>query len=276
MRKFILLLFCLAAFFPLFSQNNSGTDTAEVYLIDNFVTPEKPSTLVVSFYTSLSCKSKIIIDDQYEFVVSKDLNTTHNDSINIIDLNPKSPPTHFVIQIEDSLGRKYTSEKYEIDIPKEVEIKQDANFLLLCLFGGTVFALPYPVYVYWNGTPYFSLTKEIPLVFIRSGSYSYPLAYFSLEYSFVYHAPLRNFMRIGYKHIIEVPGIEFVSPGINGVTNFNGFNGISPEISIGWVKLFNTFTLYSRFRFNVKPGDKNSEFKEISIGLYSGFFAIYF
>jgi len=276
MRKYILLLICLLITPQLFSQEESGHDTVEVYLIDNFVTPESPAKLIISFSTDVKAKSEIIIDDRYKYSVSKELNENHQDSINISDLKFKTKSPHFVIAVTDSLGRKYISEKYEIDIPKEVELKQDNNFLLLCLFGGTVFILPYPVYAYWNGTPYFSLTKEIPLIFIRSGSYSYPMGYFSLEYSYVYKAPVRNFMRVGYKHIFEVPGIEFISPGINGVTNFKGFNGISPELSIGLFKIFNTFTLYSRFRYNIKPGDNKSEFKEISIGLYSGFFAIYF
>jgi hypothetical protein len=260
----------------LFSQGESTPDTVEVYLIDNFVTPENPATLVVSFSTNVNAKSEIIIDGQYKYQVSRELSANHQDRINISDLKFKSKSPHFVIAVTDSLRRKYISEKYEIDIPKEVEIKQDNNFLLLCLFGGTVFILPNPVYAYWNGTPYFSLTKEIPLVFLRGGSFSYPMGYFSLEYSFVYHAPVRNFMRFGYKHMIEFPGIEYISPGINGVTNFNGYNGISPELSIGWFKILNTFTLYSRFRYNIKPGDTKSEFMEISIGLYSGFFAIYF
>jgi len=276
MRKYCLLLICLLFTLRFFPQDKSGQDSVEVYLIDNYVTPEKPATLVVSFSTNVKVKAEIIIDDQYKFPVTKEFNDNHQDSINISDLKFKSKTPHFVIAVTDTFGNKYTSEKYEIDIPKDVEIKQDNNFLLLCLFGGTVFILPYPVYVYWNGTPYFSFTKEIPLVFLRSGSFSYPMGYFSLEYSFIYHAPVRNFMRIGYKHMIEVPGIEYISPGINGVTNFNGFNGISPELSIGWFKIFNTFTLYSRFRYNVKPGDRKGEFEEISIGLYSGFFAIYF
>jgi hypothetical protein len=276
MRKCILLFTCILISSQLFPKNESIQDTVEVYLIDNFVTQEKPLTLIVSFSTSTGVKSEIIIDGKYKFQVSKELSENHQDSINISDLKFSSNTPHFVIALEDSLGRKYTSEKYEIDIPKDIEIKQDNNLLLLCLFGGTVFILPYPVYVYWNGTPYFSFTKEIPLVFLRSGSFSYPMGYFSLEYSFIYHAPVRNFMRLGYKHMIEVPGIEYISPGINGVTNFNGYNGISPELSIGWFKIFNTFTLYSRFRYNFKPGETKNDFTEISIGLYSGFFAIYF
>ena len=283
MRKFILLFFCLLISIDIFSQGNSDPDSVEVYLIDNYITPEKPPVLIVSFFTSLPVKSKIIIDDQNEYLVSKELSENHKDSIDISNLKLKSKQIHFVVQVEDSLGRKYSSEIYEVDLPKEVEIKGESNFLLLCLLGGTVFILPSPVYVNWGGKSYFSLNKEIPLVFIRSSNFSYPTGYFSLEYSYIFNAqanidqaPVRNFLRIGYKHLIEVPGIEYISPGINGFTNLKGFNGISPELSIGWVKILDTFTIYSRFRYNFKPKEKNSEFSEISIGLYSGFFAIYF
>jgi hypothetical protein len=283
MRKFLLLFFCLLISIDIFSQSNSDTDSVEVYLIDNYITPEKPPVLIVSFFTNLPVKSKIIIDDQNEYLVSKELSESHKDSIDISNLNLKSKQIHFIVQVEDSLGRKYSSEIYEVDLPQEIEIKGESNFLLLCLLGGTVFILPSPVYVNWGGKSYFSLNKEIPLVFIRSSSFSYPTGYFSLEYSYIFHAPenidhapVRNLLRIGYKHLIEVPGIEYVSPGVDGFTNLKGFNGISPELSIGWVKILDTFTIYSRFRYNFKPGEKNSEFSEISIGLYSGFFAIYF
>ena len=283
MRKFLLLFFCLFSSMNIFSQNNSDSDTVEVFIIDNYITPEKPPLLIVSFFTNLPVKSKIIIDDHYEYLVSKDLSENHKVSIDISNLKLKSKQIHFVVQVEDSLKRKYSSEIYEVDLPQEVEIKGESNFLLLCLLGGTVFILPSPVYVNWGGNSYFSLNKEIPLVFLRSGGLSYPTGYFSLEYSYIYkapampyHAPTNNFLRIGYKHIIDVPGIEYVSPGVNGFTNLNGFNGISPELSIGWFKIFDSFTVYSRFRYNFQPGGKNSEFSEISIGLYSGFFAIYF
>jgi len=276
MRKFLLLFFCLLISIDIFSQSNSDTDSVEVYLIDNYITPEKPPVLIVSFFTNLSVKSKIIVEDKYEYLVSKELAETHKDSIDVSSLKLKSKQIHFVVQVQDSLGRKYSSEIYEVDLPKEVEIKGESNFLLLCLLGGSIFILPSPVYVNWGGKSYFSLNKEIPLVFIRSSNFSYPTGYFSLEYSYIFHAPARNLLRIGYKHLIEVPGIEYVSPGINGFTNLKGFNGISPELSIGWVKILDTFTIYSRFRYNFKPSEKNSEFSEISIGLYSGFFAIYF
>jgi hypothetical protein len=259
-----------------FSQEKSDSDSAEVYLIDNYITPETPPELIVSFFTNIPVRSKIIVENKYEYSVSNELSENHKDSIDISNLKLNSKQVHFVIQVEDSVGRKSFSDNYEVDLPKEVEIKGESNFLLLCILGGTVFLLPSPIYVNWGGRSYFSLNKEIPLVFIRSGSFSYPTGYFSIEYSFVYRAPVRNFFRMGYKHMIEVPGIEYVSPGVNGFTNLNGFNGVSPELSIGWLKIFDTFTLYSRFRYNFKPGENNSAFSEISIGLYSGFFAIYF
>ena len=276
MRKYFLLFFCLLISMDIFSQGNSDSDSVEVYLIDNYITPDKPPVLIVSFFTSRPVKSKIIIDDQNEYSVSKELSESHRVSIDISNLKLKSKQIHFIVQVEDSLGRKYSSEIYEVDLPKEVEIKGESNFLLLCLLGGTVFILPSPVYVIWEGKSYFSLNKEIPLVFIRSGGFSYPTGYFSLEYSYIFHDPERNFLRLGYKHLIEVPGIEYVSPGVNGFTNLKGFNGISPELSMGLFKIFDTFTVYSRLRYNFQPGRRNSEFSEISIGLYSGFFAIYF
>jgi hypothetical protein len=276
MKTFPILLFCILLSFDIFSQNDSGSDSVDINLIDNYITPDSPHILVVSFYTSLPVISKIIIDRQYEYKVSKELAEDHHDSIDVSKLNLNSKQISFVVQVEDSTGRKSISETYEVDYPKEVEIKGESNFLFLCLFGGTVFLLPSPVYVYWGGTSYFSLSKEIPLVFIRSSGFAYPAGYFSLEYSFVFHAPLRNFLRIGYKHMIDIPGIEYLSPGINGFTNLNGFNGISPELSVGLVKIADTFTLYARYRYNFKPGGINNQFSEISLGLYSGFFAIYF
>ena len=276
MSRLFLLFFLVFISLNVYSQDNSDSDSMEVNLIDNYITPDNPPVLIVSFFTNIPARSKIIVEDKYDYTVSKDLNENHRDSVDISNLRLISKQIHFVIQVEDSLGKKYSSENYEVDLPKEVEIKGESNFLLLCLLGGTVFLLPSPVYVNWNGHEYFSLNKEIPLVFIRSNSFSYPTGYFSLEYAFIYHAPVRNFLRIGYKHIFEVPGIEYVSPGLDGLTNLNGFNGISPELSVGWLKLFDTFTLYSRFRYNFKPGGKAGEFSEISIGLYSGFFAIYF
>jgi hypothetical protein len=279
MIKLYLLLFLAAISMNIYSQDDSDADSVEINLIDNYITSDKPPELILSFFTNLPVKSQLIIEDKYKYTVSDTLTENHKDTIDISDFKVKSDQIHFVIQAEDSLHRKSTSEIFEIEVPQEVKMKEESNFLMLCLLGGTIFLVPSPVYLNLNGNSYFSLTKEIPLVFLRSGSFSYPAGYFSAEYSFVYNADklgAGNFIRFGYKHIIQIPGIEYISPGVNGVTNFNGFNGISPELSVGWFRIFDTFTLYSRIRYNAKPGINHSEFSEISIGLYSGFFAIYF
>lgn len=251
-------------------------DSIEIYIIDNYVTPETPNKLIVSFFTSQLCKSKININGTNEISISDILSDNHRIEVDLSSLTLKPKGNFFSLIVEASDGRIYSSDKDEFDIPKEIVVEGGSNFLLFCLFGGVVFALPSPVYVIAKDASNFSLTKEIPLIFLRSSGYNYPSGYFSIEYSHIFKAQIKNYFRTGYKHIFEIPGIEYVSPGLNFMTNFNGFNGISPEISFGLFKLFNTFTVYSRYRFNAKPGSPNSEFHEISLGLYSGFFAVYF
>lgn len=258
------------------SSSSAQQDTIEIYIIDNFVTPELPNKLVLSFFTSEVCKSKLNINGANEIIISNEPTDNHKIQVDLTNYASAAKMNYFTIIVEDARGNSYTSEKDEFEIPKEVTVEGGSNFLMFCLFGGIVFTLPSPVYVLTKENKYFSLAKEIPLIFLKSSGYNYPNGYFSVEYSHIINAPIKNFFRTGYKHIIEIPGVEYVSPGLNYVTNFKGYNGISPEISLGLFKIFNTFTVYSRYRFNAKPGDPGSEFHEISIGLYSGFFAIYF
>jgi hypothetical protein len=273
MKLWLLFTVLLSFSVALYAQEEA--DTVEVDLIDSFVTPEVPHTFMLSFFTSTPAKSKVIIENSYVYTVSTELTESHKINIDLSDLSFKAKDVPFVILVEDSSGHRYTSEKYEFELPEEPKIEGGSNFLLLCLFGATVFALPSPVYVLEKSKDYFSLTKEIPIISLRGSGYRYPNGYFSAEYSHIFNAPVKNFLRIGYKHIIPVPGIEYISPGINGFTNFTGFNGISPEISIGLFRIVNTFTLCARYRFNAKPGESGSEFHEFILGLYSSFFSLY-
>jgi hypothetical protein len=277
MFKLLLFTVSLSLFFSSsFAQEPEIHDSVEVYLIDSYIPPEMTNIFRLSFLTSVPSKSKVIIEDKYEYTVSDTLAENHDLLIDLTDLEFNSKTIPFIIYVEDSLGHTYRSEKFEFDIPVEMKRAEESNFLLFCLFGGIVFLVPSPAYVIQKEENYFSLTKEIPLVMIRSRSYDYPLGYFSIEYSHIFDAPVNNLMRLGYKHIFEVPGIKYISPGINGSTNFKGFNGVSPELSIGLFEIADTFTLYTRYRFNFKPGETGSEFHEISVGLYSGFFTLYF
>lgn len=274
-KKRILLLIALI-FIISGIQLSAQTDSIEIDIIDNFVTPEIPHNFVLSFFTGEKTKSKVLIDNKYEYVVSDTFNDIHKTRIDISKLKFKEKDVPFVITVEDTNGNKYTSEKYDFQLPQEMKIESESNFLLLCIFGGTVFLLPSPTYVFTKNDNYFSLTKEVPLISISKKGFTYPAGYFSLEYSHIFNAPRKNFLRIGYKQIIEIPGIQYVSPGINGFTDFRGFNGISPEVSVGLFKILDTFILYARYRYNVKPGETGSEFQEVTLGLYSNFFSLYF
>ncbi len=257
-------------------ENSSTADSIDVTVLDSYVTPEVPHTFMLTFFTSKNCKSRVIIDNKYKFTVSDKFTESHNIKIDLSKLSFKTKSVPYVIIVQDSLGNITRSDNNEFEMPGEIKIKDESNFLLFCLFGGMVFALPDPVFVSQNGSNYFSLTKEIPLISIRSSNFSYPFGYFSGEYSHIFNAPYKNFFRLGYKQLIVVPGIQYISPGIDWFTNFKGFNGASVELSVGWFKILNTFTVYTRYRFNFKPGDSKNNFHEISIGLYSSFFSVYF
>ncbi len=271
LTKLFLLLFFIST--PLFAQTEE--DSVEVYVIDSFIPPDNPNVFNLSFFTSVPAKSRVVFNKEVEFEISNELSEDHRLQVDLTKTKFSSKNVSYIIYVEDSLGSTSQSEKYEFELQEEVQIEDESNFLLLCLFGGTVFLIPNPVLVVTENENYFSLTKEIPLLSFR-GSYKYPAGYISVEYSHIFNAPRNNYLRIGYKHFFETPILEYVSPGLNGFTNFQGFNGLSPELSIGLVKIFNTFTVYTRYRYNFKPGESGMDFHEISLGLYSSFFSFYF
>jgi hypothetical protein len=251
------------------------TDSIEVYLIDAYVKPEPPNNFILSFFTSDFCRSKVLIDERYEYPVSDKLVDMHKTKIETSSLKFYDKYVTFVIITEDSSGNEFVSEVFDFDLPYEPEIDEGSDFLQLCLFGGTVFLLPYPNLVIQNGKTFFSLTKDISVVSFRSKSLYYPSGYISIEFSHIFEAETRNYLRAGYKHIFELPHIQYVSPGATMYTNFLGNNGIGVELSFGLVTIVDAFTLYARYRYNIKPGDSSVNFSEISIGLYSGYFSIY-
>jgi hypothetical protein len=280
MKKFILfsiLLVSLSSSIIAQEEFETKVDTGriEVFLIDAYVKQEPPYIFILSFYTSEVCLSNVIIDNKYEYLVSNGLSEAHSAKIEITALNFLERNVNFVIETIDSLGNKYKTEEFEFDLPYEPIIKDGSSIWTLCLFAGSVFLLPMPGYVITDGDNYYSLTKEIPVVSFRSRRGNYPAGYFSIEYTYIFEAEDRNFARLGYKRIIPIDYIEYISPGITAYTNFNGQNGFSPELSVGWFTLLDTFTLYTRYRYNYKPSDSNSNFHEINLGLYTRFFSLY-
>jgi len=269
---FVFFLFTLNTLSLMYAQEE---DSIEVYLIDAYVKPELPHTFYLSYFTSDLCKSAVIIDDNYEYTVSDELSDMHNIEIEITDLEFNSKIVNFIIVYEDEAGNKYIGETFDFDLPYEPEIKKGSDFLQVCLFAGAIFLLPYPNLVLQKGESFFSLTKEIPIISFRSKSRRYPAGYLSLEYSYIFKASAKNYLRAGYKQLYELPYIEYVSPGVSLYTNFLGNNGIGIEASLGLFTIVDTFTLYTRYRYNIKMGDSPGNFHEISLGLYSSFFSLY-
>jgi hypothetical protein len=269
--RYFLFLLVLFSSVKLFGQ----TDSTEVYLIDAYCTREIPYTFKLSFYTSEVCKSKVILEGKYEFTVSADFIDLHKAEININNLAFTNPIVNFVIETETKSGVINKSEIFDFDLPFEPEIKEGSNWITLCLFGSSIFLIPYPSYVAESQKSYFSLTKEIPVISFRAKSLNYPSGYLSFEYSYIFNSEDPGYLRAGYKKIFEVSGVEYLSPGISLYSNFNTNLGISPEFSIGLFTIKDTFTMYVRCRSNFTFHSAGTNFQEIYIGFYSGLFSLY-
>lgn len=278
MKKIIPLIFILLLGIPksfAYTNINQG-DSIEVYLLDSYIAPEKPTIFNISFISSIPVKSKILLDNKYEIVISDTLNDSHQAKIDLGGKEFSAKVVPFYITVEDSSGNISRTDIYDLDFPKEIKIEKESNFLLLGVFFGTQFLLPSPEYVKTENTDFFALTKEIPLISFRSQNINYPAGYFSMEYTHIFNADASNFFRLGYKQIIELPVFKYISPGVSGFTNFDGYGGISFETSFGLTELLNTFILYARYRFNTQPSHSGRNFHEISLGIYSNFFSFHF
>lgn len=263
----------------------SQTDSIEVYLIDAYCTREVPYLFKLSFYTSDLCKSKVILyaggvsasggEDKYEFEVSNKATDLHKTDIALSNLSFKDKIVNFVIITETDSGVINKSEIFDFDLPFEPQIKEGSDWITLCLFGSSIFLIPYPSYVAESQQSYFSLTKEIPIISFRSKSLNYPSGYLSFEYTYIFNAEDPGYLRAGYKRIFEIPGMEYISPGISLYSNFNTNLGISPEFSIGLLTIKDTFTMYIRCRSNFTFHASGTNFQEIYIGFYSGLFSLY-
>ncbi len=280
MKKLFLLSTLILVFLkPIYSQDDFETDAdsigMEVFLIDAYVKQEPPYIFLLSFYTSEVCLSNVIIDNKYEYLVSSGLSEAHSAKIDITDLKFLDKNVSFIIETIDSSGKKSKSESFEFDLPYEPVISEGSSIWTLCLFAGSVFVLPMPGLMDYSSIGYYTLTKEIPIISFRSKKGNYPSGYVATEYTYRFGDQDNHYLRFGYKKIIPIDYIEYISAGVSAYTNFSGQNGFAPEVSLGWFTLLDTFTLYTRYRYNFKPGDSNSNFHEINLGLYTRFFSLY-
>ncbi len=248
----------------------------DLYLIDSYVTPEKPYTFILTFFTSEDVKTSLIIDNKYEVEVSNNYISDHAAEIDFTNYSFKSKYVPFLILSRTEAGDTLKSEIFEVVLPYEefIETKEGSDPISSILFGILLYLIPSPNFIFVESENYFSLTKEFPLITFYSAGYTNASGNVSIEYTHVYESFIDNYLRLGYKHFIPVDFIQYISPGITGFTNFNGFNGIGAEMSIGLFNVYDVFTVYSRYRYNFKPSKTEQNFHEISIGLYSHFFTI--
>lgn len=263
----------------MFSQEEFETEVdsagIEVYLIDAYVKQEPPYIFILSYFTSELCKSNVIIDGKYNYPVTDSLSESHSSKIDLMNLKFLQKNISFIIETIDSLGNKFKSEEFEFDLPFEPIITGGSSIWTLCLFAGSVFILPMPGLMDYSSIGYYTLTKEVPIISFRSKKGNYPSGYIATEYTYRFGDQDNHYLRVGYKRIIPIDYIEYISAGVSAYTNFSGQNGFAPEVSLGWFTLLDTFTLYTRYRYNFKPNDSNSNFHEINLGLYTRFFSLY-
>lgn len=270
------LFFLFVSFFLLLpSSLFAKGDSIEVFLIEAYITDEKPDTLTLTFATSDDCYTKVFLNNTEVFSSNEMLNF-HNLLLDVSKLKADEGILRLRFENTAQSGKTYKSDVYDVRVPRVIIVEDGGSYLLSCITGAIIYMIPSPGVAFFNSDQRIFFTKEIPIIVNYSGGFNYPSSYISAEYSHMPDSRFLNLAGLGYKYIFEIPVIEYFSIGINGRTDFLGFNSVSPEISIGLLKLTNVFTIYARARYNFQPGIPGNEFTEVSIGLFSHFFSFNF
>ena len=275
-KTLFLILFLIST--QVFSQSDSSlVEQNEIFIIDSYITPEAPHSLIVSFSTTDSCTSIIQLKKIQTFVVSNSFTDNHKIEIPLSGLKYDSTGIKYRVYSRNKIGVETESEEYEVELPKDIVLTQEneVNWYQMCI-GGLVFAIPTFEYVQMEGGEFYGLSKEIPLINFYSDGYNYPQGYIGLEYTHYLNAPRKNFLRLGYKHMFRFEEIKYISPGLSFFGDFKGYNGLSAELSLGLFQIQNVFTVYTRYRYNFQLAGGGKDFYEFAIGLYSNFFSFNF
>ncbi len=267
----ITVLFTFSLFSNIFAQ-----DEIELFLIDSYVTPEAPYEFRISFFVSEAVSAEIVFDQGYKYVVSEEPLEDFSAKYDFNDVEFDSATAIYNIFITTSNGKKIKSGPYELVLPffeQKIETEQSLDIFTTCCIGGAFFGMPSFTVAQFDDESHLGLNKEIPLLTISKTGLPYPDHIFSLEYAFIYDIENKHHLRAGYKYLYQPGGIEYLSGGVSGFTDFNGFNGVGAEASIGWFKFYGIFAVYTKYRFNVMPGNTDNKFHEFSIGLFSDFFS---
>lgn len=268
-----MIFLSLASMTNLTAQDQDYSDSLEVFLIDSYVSIEKPYKINISFFTSDSAKSSIILPGLGEIKVSSESSDYHELKMDISEYRADSSLIKYKIKVVDRNNIEFVYDDFEAELPQTL-LKDQAGYDIvssLCI-GSLIFALP-SVGIVFDGEEYVSFSKEIPILSKYDVGYNYPQYYFALEYTHILKYNIKNLMTTKFNYVFTVGGIEYISPGLGYVTNFSGQNGLSTELSVGLFKVFDSFTFFTKFKNSYFFSSGNQNYTEISIGLYSNVFS---
>ena len=267
----IILLFCSVSSYSQTIEKN----TAEIFVVDSYVSDKLPHKFHLYFFTDDSVKSEIIIDGKYKKKISNKFTTNHKFEMDFTKLNFDSAKVPFKVLITYPNGTVKSSDIFTVELPyNALELKAETPGLFQMCLGGTLFLLPSTALVFKNGKSNLSLTFEFPVISFYSDGFNYPSGYISAGYSHQFGTDKKNYFKLGYKKIFDGKFLEFISPGLDLFSNFKGSSGIAPEITIGLLKITGVFTLYTRYNYSFLFENSENNFQEISIGLFTNFFSI--
>lgn len=86
-------------------------------MIDSYATSELPHTFVLSFFTSDSVTSKLVINNKIEKEVSAELMDNHKIKVDLTGLTFDSSYVPFEIYVYDRNGIESRSETFQLYIP---------------------------------------------------------------------------------------------------------------------------------------------------------------
>lgn len=259
----------------IFAQDDAAADSIEVIVIESFIPQEKPNEISVTFFASEPVRATLVLNNEYSFDLGEEFKEEYKVIQDISQLKFALKEIKAFVKVVSASGSISHSEEFYLDIPEEFVFEGGSGEFSNCLLGGVLYLIPTFTAANFKDTWYYGIGKEFSLFTITSNSTLRPIGYFGVEYQYLFKKPRANYLRIGYKHVIEMPIIEFISPGVLGYTNFIGQNGVSVELSVGLFKLTSAFTVVTKGRFSFSPGVKGSEFNEVSLGLQTNFFTFH-
>lgn len=254
-----------------FTAGSEEGDSIEVILIEAYSPKDSPDKMVLSFFASEPVIAEVVFTNK-TVSLGQEYKESYSETMDISGIPPQEDMIIFYIRVTSESGGSNLSEQFDIVSGGNTTISGGAD-ITGCLIGSTVYAIPALYYNFKGDSSGLGFGKEFPLVSFFSGGYNYPNGYLSFEYSYTDLNDIKSRYNFGYKQIIEVPLVNYISFGFSFSTDFRGKNAVVPEASVGLFRIMNVFTLYLRGSHDVFPSDKGNNITQLSIGLFSAFFS---